>query len=201
LPNTKVVLFDEKFNKIKETASDATGNYQFNDVECGSKYYVKTSLEKYETKESPVFIGKTSGKTELNIEHKTTVCKVKIGDDLANCFKINIIYFDLDKWNIRPDAAVDLAKLQDVLNQNPTMKINIRSHTDSRASDSYNKELSEKRANSTKDWLIKQGIAADRLASEGLGETKLVNKCANDVPCTEAEHQLNRRSEFIITSL
>jgi outer membrane protein OmpA-like peptidoglycan-associated protein len=81
------------------------------------------------------------------------------------------------------------------------MKINIRSHTDSRASDSYNKELSEKRANSTKDWLIKQGIAADRLASEGLGETKLVNKCANDVPCTEAEHQLNRRSEFIITSL
>jgi outer membrane protein OmpA-like peptidoglycan-associated protein/tetratricopeptide (TPR) repeat protein len=201
LPNTKVVLFDEKFNKIKETASDATGNYQFTDVECGSKYYVNTSLEKYETKESPVFIGKTSGKTELNIEHKTTVCKVKIGDDLANCFKINIIYFDLDKWNIRPDAAVDLAKLQDVLNQNPTMKINIRSHTDSRASDSYNKELSEKRANSTKDWLIKQGIAADRLASEGLGETELVNKCANDVPCTEAEHQLNRRSEFIITSL
>lgn len=201
LPNTKLVLLDEKFNKIKETVSDASGSYQFTEVECGTKYYVNASLEDYETKESAVIIGKSTGKTELNIELKTKMCRAKIGDDLANCFKINIIYFDLDKWNIRPDAAIDLAKLQDVLEQNPTMKINIRSHTDSRASDEYNKKLSERRAKSTLDWLIKQGIAADRLTSEGLGETELVNKCSNDVPCTEAEHQLNRRSEFIITSL
>jgi outer membrane protein OmpA-like peptidoglycan-associated protein/tetratricopeptide (TPR) repeat protein len=201
LPNTKLVLFDEKFNKIKETVSDATGNYQFTDVECGTKYYVNASLVDYETKEAATIIGTTSGKTELNIELKTTVCKVKIGDDLANCFKINIIYFDLDKWNIRPDAAIDLAKLQDVLNQNPTMKINIRSHTDSRASFTYNKKLSERRAKSTKDWLIKQGIAAERLTSEGLGENELLNQCADKVKCSEAEHQLNRRSEFIITSL
>ena len=201
LPNTKVVLFDEKFNKIKETVSDATGKYQFTDLECGTKYYINASIEHYETKESPVIIGTTSGKTELNFEHKTTICKVKIGDDLANCFNIKIIYFDLNKWNIRPDAALELAKLQDVLNQNPTMKINIRSHTDSRASNSYNKTLSEKRAKSTKDWLMKQGIADDRLSSEGLGETELVNKCANNVKCSEDEHQLNRRSEFIIKSL
>ena len=201
LPNAKLVLMDEKFNKIKETVSDAQGKYEFTEVECGKKYYVNTSVEDYETKEPAVIIGSETGKTELNIELKTKTCRVKIGDDLADCFKINIIYFDLDKWNIRPDAAVDLAKLLDVLNQNPSMKINIRSHTDSRASHAYNKKLSERRAKSTKDWLVKNGIAADRLTSEGLGETELVNKCADGVPCSEEDHQLNRRSEFIITTL
>jgi len=201
LPNTKLQLFDNNFNKIKETTSDAAGKYEFTEVECGKKYYVRASLEDYTTKEVSVIIKKETGKTELNIELKAEGCKVKIGDDLANCFKINIIYFDLDKWNIRPDAAIDLAKLLDVLEQNPSMKINIRSHTDSRASDKYNDVLSKNRAKSTKDWLIKNGISADRLTSEGLGEKELVNKCADDVQCTEAEHQLNRRSEFIITAL
>ncbi|MCF6130191.1 OmpA family protein [Flavobacterium sp. AS60] len=201
LPNTKLILFDEKFNQLKETTSDAEGKYEFTEVECGVKYFVRASREDYTTKEVSVIIGKETGKTELNIELKTSTCKVKIGDDLADCFKINIIYFDLDKWNIRPDAAVDLAKLLDVLNQNPSMKINIRSHTDSRASFSYNDKLSKRRAKSTKDWLIKNGIAADRLTSEGLGENELVNGCSDGVKCTEAEHQLNRRSEFIITAL
>ncbi len=201
LPNTSLQLFDDNFNKIKETTSDAEGKYEFTEVECGKKYYVRASHEDYTTKEVPVTIGKETGKTELNIELKPEGCKVKIGDDLADCFKINIIYFDLDKWNIRPDAAIDLAKLLDVLEQNPTMKINIRSHTDSRASDKYNDVLSKNRAKSTKDWLVKNGIDASRLTSEGLGEKEMVNKCSDDVECTEAEHQLNRRSEFIITAL
>ena len=201
LPNVKLILFDEKFNQLKETTSDAEGKYEFLEVVCGTKYYVRASLEDYTTKEASVIIGKETGKTELNIELKTSTCKVKIGDDLADCFKINLIYFDLDKWNIRPDAAVDLAKLLDVLNQNPSMKINIRSHTDSRASFAYNDRLSQRRAKSTKDWLIKNGITADRLTSEGLGENELVNKCSDNVKCTEPEHQLNRRSEFVITAL
>ena len=201
LANVKVTLSDEKFNKIKEVTTDATGKYEFTEVECGTKYYVKAELEDYTTKEPAVILKDENGETELNIELKTTKCVVKVGDDLANCFKINLIYFDLDKWNIRPDAAVDLAKLLDVLEKNPTMKINIRSHTDSRASFAYNDKLSKNRAKSTKEWLIKKGIDASRLASEGLGETQLVNKCADNVQCTEEEHQLNRRSEFIITDL
>ncbi len=201
LANVKVTLSDEKFNKIKEVITDATGKYEFTEVECGTKYYVKAELEDYTTKEPAVILKDENGETELNIELKTTKCVVKIGDDLANCFKINLIYFDLDKWNIRPDAAVDLAKLLDVLEKNPTMKINIRSHTDSRASFAYNDKLSKNRAKSTKEWLIKKGIDASRLASEGLGENQLVNKCADNVQCTEEEHQLNRRSEFIITDL
>ncbi|WP_264521000.1 OmpA family protein [Flavobacterium sp. N1994] len=201
LPNAKLILFDEKFKQLKETTSDKDGKYQFTEVECGTKYYVRTSLETYTTKESPVIIGKTDGKTELNIELEKTQKEVKPGDDLADVFGINLIYFDLDKWNIRPDAAVDLAKILDVLQQYPTMKIDIRSHTDSRASFAYNEKLSERRAKSTRDWLIKNGISADRLTAKGYGETQLVNKCADGVQCTEAEHQLNRRSQFIITSL
>ena len=201
LPNTKVTLSDEKFNKIGETISDAEGKYEFKEVECSKKYYVKAELENYTTKEAAVIIDDKNGKTELNIELKTKICTAKIGDDLANCFKINLIYFDLDKWNIRPDAAIDLAKLLDVLNQNPSMKIDIRSHTDSRASAKYNEKLSDRRAKSTMAWLVKNGVSQDRLSAKGFGESNLVNKCADGVPCTEEEHQLNRRSEFVIMAL
>ena len=201
LPGAKVILFDEKFKQLQETIADAEGKYEFKEVECNTKYYVRTSLETYTTKESPVIIGKTDGKTELNIELEKSEKQVKPGDDIADVFGINLIYFDLDKWNIRPDAAVDLAKVLDVLEQYPTMTIDIRSHTDSRASNAYNEKLSDRRAKSTREWLIKNGIAAKRLTAKGYGENQLVNKCADDVQCTEEEHQLNRRSQFIITSL
>ena len=112
-----------------------------------------------------------------------------------------MIYFDLDKSNIRSEAALDLEKILDVLNQNPTMKIDIRSHTDSRQTVKYNEVLSQKRAKSTISWLIKNGINSNRLTGKGYGETQLVNKCADNVTCSEEEHQLNRRSEFIITTL
>ena len=201
LPNAKLILFDEKFKQLKETTSDKDGKYEFTEVECNTKYYVRTSLETYNTKESPVIIGKTDGKTELNIELEKTQKEAKTGDDLADVFGINLIYFDLDKWNIRPDAAIDLAKILDVLEQYPTMKIDIRSHTDSRASGAYNNKLSDRRAKSTRDWLMSKGITKDRLTAKGYGETQLVNKCADGVQCTEEEHQLNRRSQFVITAM
>jgi outer membrane protein OmpA-like peptidoglycan-associated protein len=201
LPNTKLILMDDSFNKIKETVSDANGKYEFTEVECGKKYYVRASLEGYTTKESPVIIGKDTGKTELNIELEKVAKQIPIGGDLADVFGINLIYFDLDKWNIRPDAAIDIAKILDVLQQYPTMKIDIRSHTDSRATAEYNIKLSDRRAKSTRDWLIQKGINPSRLTAKGYGESQLVNKCADGIPCTEAEHQQNRRSQFIITAL
>ena len=201
LPNTKLTLFDDKFNKLKETTSDSEGRYDFGSVECEKKYYVRAELPLYTTKEVPVIIASESGKTELPIELEKAVKAIPLDGDLADVFGINLIYFDLDKWNIRPDAAVDLAKILDVLEQYPNMKIDIRSHTDSRASFKYNERLSERRAKSTLEWLVKNGIAKERLTSKGYGETQLVNKCADNDKCTEAEHQLNRRSQFIITAL
>ena len=123
------------------------------------------------------------------------------GDDLAMKLQLNTIYFDLDKSFIRPDASVILDKVVDVMNRYPNMKIYIRSHTDSRASKLYNEGLSERRALSTRNYLVKNGISTSRLDNKGFGEYELVNHCSDGVKCNEEEHQLNRRSEFIITQL
>ncbi|MGO4819758.1 OmpA family protein [Flavobacterium sp. W22_SRS_FP1] len=200
LPGAKVSLFDNRFNSITEVMSDSNGDYAFK-VECGKTYNVRAEKIDYTTKEETITTGKVNGKTELNIALEKEQCKVAIGDDLGICFGIKMIYFDLDKSNIRKEAAFDLEKILDVLLQYPTMKLDIRSHTDSRASFKYNEDLSDRRAKSTISWLVKNGVNLDRLTGKGYGETQLVNKCSDDVDCTEAEHQMNRRSEFIITAL
>lgn len=199
LPGSKVTLYENQ--KIKNsTVSNTAGQYSFA-VECGKTYSVRAEKPDYATKEVDITIAKTNGKTNLPIALDKSVCKVAVGDDLGKCFGIKMIYFDLDKSNIRTEAALDLEKILDVLNQNPTMKLDIRSHTDSRASHQYNEALSDRRAKSTISWLIQNGVAKNRLTGKGYGETQLVNQCSDGVNCTEEEHQMNRRSEFIITAL
>jgi len=199
LPGSKVTLYENQ--KIKNsTVSNTAGQYSFA-VECGKTYSVRAEKPDYATKEVDITIAKTNGKTNLPIALDKSVCKVAVGDDLGKCFGIKMIYFDLDKSNIRTEAALDLEKILDVLNQNPTMKLDIRSHTDSRASHQYNEALSDRRAKSTINWLIQNGVDKNRLTGKGYGETQLVNQCSDGVNCTEEEHQMNRRSEFIITAL
>ncbi|MEZ7507327.1 OmpA family protein [Flavobacterium sp. Arc2] len=200
LPQTKVSLYDKQFNLIETTLSDENGKYTFN-VDCGSTYNIRAEKQDYLTKESNVSISAENGKTDFPIALEPIEKKAKVGDDLAKFLDITVIYFDLDKSNIRRDAALELEKVLDVLNQNPNLKIDIRSHTDSRQTHKYNEALSNRRAKSTQNWLIRNGIDATRLSSKGYGETQLVNKCADGVKCSEEEHQLNRRSEFIIMSL
>jgi len=200
LPGAKVTLYDDQMNLKNSVAADGSGLYSFA-VECGKTYYVRAEKPEYTTRELSVTIEKTSGKTNLPIALEKATCKVTVGDDLGKCFGIKMIYFDLDKSNIRTEAALDLEKILAVLNDYPNMKLDIRSHTDSRASHQYNEALSDLRAKSTIQWLVKNGIAPNRLTGRGYGETELVNKCADGVPCTEEEHQANRRSEFIITAL
>ena len=200
LPDTKISLYDSQFNLISTIVSDNKGNYTFK-VECGKTYNIRAEKPEYTTVEQKVTIVETSGKTYLPITLEKSKCKVTIGDDLGKCFGIKMIYFDFDKSNIRQEAALDLEKILDVLNQNPTMKLDVRSHTDSRGTFKYNEALSERRVKSTIGWLIKNGVNSDRLTGRGYGENQLVNKCSDNVTCTEEEHQLNRRSEFIITAL
>ncbi|MCI4443831.1 MAG: OmpA family protein [Lentimicrobium sp.] len=201
LPDAKISLFDSEFNLVNTVVTDPSGNYTFA-VECGKTYNVRAAKMDYTTKEQKVTIAmENNGRTNLPIALEKEACKVAVGDDLGKCFGIKMIYFDLDKYNIRTEAALDLEKILDVLNQNPTMKLDIRSHTDSRATFKYNQVLSDNRAKSTINWLVKNGVDPSRLTGKGYGETQLVNGCSDDVKCTEAEHQLNRRSEFIITGL
>jgi len=109
------------------------------------------------------------------------------------------IYYDYDEWDIRTDAALELNKLARLFIDNPELSFELSSHTDSRASDLYNLVLSEARAKSAVDHLIRQGVDPDRITAKGWGEKFLVNRCGNDVECSEDEHQANRRTEFKVT--
>jgi len=132
--------------------------------------------------------GLTPGKFEITIE----LDKIEVG----KTFVLRDIYYDLDKWNIRPDAAIELNKVVKVLKENPEVKVELSSHTDCRASHPYNDRLSQRRAESAVKYLVENGIASSRLVAKGYGENKLVNRCADGVKCTEAEHQMNRRTEL-----
>lgn len=199
--DSKVVLLDEQFNIITENVSDVKGNYAFENINCGKKYYVRVSKIDYETKEVSVTIKNISGETVIPVLLEKRIKPIAVGTDLAKVLEIPIIYFDLDKATIRKESAFQLEKIVEILNQYPDLKLDIRSHTDSRQTTKYNEVLSDKRAKSTIKWLVDKGIDSKRLTGKGYGETQLVNQCADGVKCSEEEHQLNRRSEFIITNL
>lgn len=200
LANAKVTVFDDKFNKITEVTTNAAGLYT-TEVIAGKAYYVRVEKENYDTLEKKAIIPNQSGKTDLSFQIHKSICKVTVGDNLGVCFGIKTIYFDFDKWNITPLAAIELEKILDVMKEYPNMKIDVRSFTDSRGTFKYNEKLSNERAKSTVDWLVKNGANATNLTGKGYGETQLVNKCSDGVKCTEEEHQANRRSEFIITGM
>jgi outer membrane protein OmpA-like peptidoglycan-associated protein/tetratricopeptide (TPR) repeat protein len=205
IANAKVTLQDRNFKEIASKITDKEGKFDFGIVDCGSKYILKTEKPDYTTIETPTITGEESGKTFVPIELELAKKKVGEGDDLAKAFGIKMIYFDLDKSNIRKDAALELAKILDVMEQNPTMELDIRSHTDCRQTAQYNAALSDRRAKSTMAWLVSKGIAKSRLTGKGYGESQLVNDCGceptNASTCSEEQHQENRRSEFIITKL
>jgi outer membrane protein OmpA-like peptidoglycan-associated protein/tetratricopeptide (TPR) repeat protein len=204
LANSTITLLDNQYKTVGETTTDASGNYSF-EVMCAKSYSVRAIYAEYLSTEVKISIPTTKGETKLDIPLESSICKVTVGDDLGKCFGIKMIYFDLDKSTIRKEAALDLAKILDVLEQNPTMKIDIRSHTDCRQTAEYNLALSERRAKATMVWLISKGIDKSRLTGKGYGESQLINDCGceptNQSNCTEEQHQMNRRSEFIITAL
>ncbi len=200
IENSKVLLLDEQFKTIGEVITATDGSYKFN-VDCGKSYHVRASKQDYETKELSVTIKNETGVTSLMVPLEKRIKPIGVGTDLAKTLDIPIIYFDLDKSFIRKDAAFELEKILAVMKQYPKMKIDVRSHTDSRQTAKYNIALSDRRAKSTIQWLVKNGIAQNRVTGKGYGESQLVNHCSDGVPCTEAEHQLNRRSEFIIVSM
>lgn len=200
LPGALVTLFDNELTKLNSIISDEKGYYSFV-ADCNKTYSVRAEKIEYKKNEKTVTTSNENGTTKLDLALEKEQCKVTVGDDLGKCFGIKWIYFDFDKSNILPQAAINLAKILDVMKEYPTMQIDIRSHTDSRGSSKYNEALSERRAKSTRDWLIKNGVSPNRLISKGYGESQLFNKCSDGVKCTDEEHQQNRRSEFIITAL
>lgn len=120
---------------------------------------------------------------------------------IGQTIKLDNVYYDLDKWFLRPDSKKELNKVYDLMRQYKSLKIELSSHTDSRGSFEYNQNLSAKRAESCYKYLIGRGIDADRIIHRGYGELVLLNECADDVKCDEVKHQLNRRTEISILEL
>ena len=200
IANAKVVLSDKVMKELDTQQSKNDGTFTFEKVNCNDTHcYLRGEKQKYETAEVNVTIGKDEIVYELLLNPREVA--IKKGMDLAKVFEIKEIKFDYNKADIRPDAAVELTKIVEVMREYPKMKIDIRSHTDSRGADSYNLKLSDRRAKATLEWIVKQGIDRKRLKAKGYGETRLVNGCSNGVPCTEEEHQENRRSEFIVVAM
>ncbi|MTH14816.1 OmpA family protein [Flavobacterium sp. LC2016-01] len=200
IPGAIVTLKNNENQKLQETVSKIDGTFEFSEnIECRTPYTIEAAKDNFTTSTKAIVTPENSGITEVPIgldpaliERKDGLLKIKIG----------IIFFDLNKSEVRYDAAIELNKVVLLMTQYPTVVIKIESHTDSRADDQYNLELSDRRAKATRDYIIAQGIAPERIESAiGYGETKLVNNCSNGVPCTEAQHQMNRRSEFIITKM
>ena len=198
--DSQITLFDADMTKLKTVNTDANGIYDLGTVECDKKYYVRADKVDYETNELPFTTPKIAGNTYFPILIKKRLIKIEEGIDLADkkFLDIPLIYFNLDKSFIRKDAAFELEKILALMNQYPNIKVDVRSHTDSRQTDDYNMKLSERRAKSTIGWLVKNGVDPSRLTGRGYGESQLINKCSDGIKCSEAEHQMNRRSQFIV---
>ena len=194
----KVLLTRENGEEMAYFITSDDGAYEHL-IPRDEKFVLKGSKEKYQD------VAKNFSSFGLEKEKELIVdlnIPMKPIEDVVVLADLNTIYFDLDKYNIRTDASVELDKVVALMNKYPEMVIRLESHTDSRANDDYNMVLSNNRAKSTYDYIISKGIEPSRIAKfEGFGETQLVNNCTNNVKCSEKDHQLNRRTEFIIIKM
>ncbi|MBC3539588.1 OmpA family protein [Rufibacter sp. H-1] len=197
---TRVTLQNAQGQKVADATSDASGNFTFK-LDTASVYSVIAERAGYFAARQPVITqGKTPPQDQLtkpvtDIRLTTTLTLSKIVKNKA--IVVENIFYDYDKANIRPDAAVELDKLVQTLVDNPTITIELSSHTDSRGKDIYNQDLSQRRAQSAVDYIISKGIDARRITARGYGESRPVVRNAK----TEAQHQQNRRTEFKVTRI
>ena len=196
LVGATVVVIDEDNKEILSVLTDFEGKFNLQ-LDCDQGNFVRALTEGYIPAEE--YLERSEGKPQIidfYLEREEVIAG--FGDDLAKLLQLSTIYFDFDKYNIRPDAEIELQKVIAAMEKYPSLRIKANSHTDSRGPAAYNLWLSGKRAESTINYMISKGISSDRLTSEGFGETRLQNRCSDGVRCSRAEHQLNRRSEFII---
>lgn len=205
LPNVRVELRDFKGEVLDDVLTGSDGNFQFRVYEheryqlvadkVDSKNYFKTRLD-YTT------VGRSIPQEDLvklvtNVTFDTLIYLERI--EVDKVFVLEDIYYDFDRWEIRPDAAIELDKLVNVLLDNPSIKIELSSHTDSVGADGYNERLSQRRAESAVEYIIDAGIERERLVAKGYGESRPIARNTNPDGTDNPEgRQKNRRTEFKI---
>lgn len=174
----------------KHTLSDNEGNFMFR-LKQASTYALNGKKDGYYSNEVEVLTSDYSRDKSLFIDFEMCI------DPCGKAIKLDNINFDLDKSDILPVSIPDLERIVKLMQDNPNIQVEMSSHTDSQGSDEYNRKLSQRRADATVAYIANQGISIERLIARGAGETELKNeKCANNVPCTDDEHRVNRRTEF-----
>lgn len=201
LPGTMVTLFDEDGKLVGQMVVGVQADYIFA-TEPNKKYRIEATRDFY-IPHSEEFTTNEQGKMRYTIElfmecYDDAEEIITRRDDGKVQIMLENIYFDLNKYDIKPEAAVILNQLYDIMVKYPEMVVEVGAHTDSRASVPYNKLLSNRRASATVDYLINKGIAKKRLKWFGYGEEQPIIQCGESRPCTEQEHSINRRCEFII---
>jgi len=210
LEGVKIKLINNLKETEEEIVTPATGDFMrpLKDNKLNDRISYNIILEK------DGYMSKTltynqlldhEGQYKIHETLDLTMDKMDVGMDLSKFIEINPIYFDLNKAKIRPDAAIELDKIVKVMNENPGMYVELGSHTDCRASKKYNMALSDRRAKASADYIKKRITNPERITGKGYGESRLINHCECEgkrkVPCTEEEHQVNRRTEFRITKI
>ncbi|MEP2059069.1 MAG: OmpA family protein [Maribacter litoralis] len=198
LGNTEIKLFNSENGLVSSSSTNEMGVFTTEGNCAKGSYKIVASKNDYEEGDSTFVIERGEDVSDVEIILTQVDKSAPLGTDLAKYLNIEPIYFDFDKYSIRDDARASIDRVLAYLNEYPKVNIQVRSHTDSRANDQYNQLLSENRANATAEYLIEKGISSDRISYKGYGETTLTNSCDNAVPCSKENHQLNRRSEFIV---
>ncbi len=189
--NSEVFLKDKENGKLKKVKTDAEGRFIFH-IKPNHAYEIYGKKADYISKIKQI-------KPKDYKRNKTLYVKLEVCVEKAGCgtlITLKNIHYDLDKYFIREDAKPELNRLVQFMKDNPKVHVEISSHTDSRASKKYNQILSQNRAKAAVDYIVSQGISRDRLTAVGYGESKLLNRCADGVKCSEQEHQVNRRTEM-----
>jgi len=225
IKDAAMTLFDNDGNQVQQVLTDKNGEYSF-DLDCSQTYTLVASSLYYSKEEHIIntanynrapeleankFLTKMTGaeleealaatiNAENPVKDKIEVKESETAKEIVKeeVVSINEIYFDFDKSNIREDATEELDKVVEMMKENSSIKIEVSSFTDSRGSSAYNLKLSDRRAQSTIDYLVSNGIERSRVTGKGYGEGRMINKCINGVECSEAAHQKNRRTEFVI---
>ncbi|MCI5058969.1 MAG: OmpA family protein [Flavobacteriales bacterium] len=191
IQGVNILLMNNEKAKLNSTLSDENGLFSFK-IAPHEKYILKGQKDGYFSNAITISTNDYDRQKTLLIDFQMCV------DPCGVAIRLDHINFDLDKWNILPEALGDLNRVIDIMKSNPEISVEMSSHTDCRGSREYNFDLSQKRAASTVDYMVGKGINRDRCVARGAGELELLNDCTDGINCPEEKHKVNRRTEFKI---
>lgn len=202
ISDAAVTLYTNEGSKLEESHTKKDGSFAFQqELIYGSEYVISIQKKGYNDAEKRTVTDSEDGETVVPIGIDR-LDKLIVEENGLLKIKVGIIYFDLNKFDVRKDAALEFDKVVMIMNQYPRMIISIESHTDSRGPEEYNLILSGKRARVARDYILSKGISPERISEAiGYGEIQLMNNCGDGAKCSESMHQLNRRSEFVILKM